>query len=169
MRESCIEDRTEKVNAAIERELIEAAEKEKIAKSEKEEAIAIENKKELDKFVREAKALLTSNYKDPSSAQFIDLVVVERYSPASKTLCGSVNAKNSYGGYIGFNKFFVVTSSEIPNGLAMWNEGQFLKRLGGDAKYERLRTIAMETDAEMLEEAKKICGKEPTNSVIMIE
>lgn len=48
------------------------------------------------------KDIVLSSLKDPSSAQFQNV----------KGSCGEVNAKNSYGGYIGFRKFYV--SNETP-------------------------------------------------------
>lgn len=56
-------------------------------------------------FVATAKAQLVRGLKDPASAQFRDLYV-SRSSTDGLTLCGEVNAKNSYGGYVGFNRFF---------------------------------------------------------------
>ena len=52
--------------------------------------------------------------KDPSSAQFQGLEL----KAGGKVLCGEINAKNSYGGYVGFRPF-VATSA----GAAIWNGG----------------------------------------------
>ncbi|WP_261154015.1 hypothetical protein [Serratia ficaria] len=52
------------------------------------------------------KNLLLSTLKDPYSA---DIKVVKEF-PATgeiKMLCGLVNAKNGYGGYNGFEKFYI--------------------------------------------------------------
>ena len=41
--------------------------------------------------------------KDPDSAKFDGVKVVS--APNGKVLCGFVNGKNSYGGYVGFKRF----------------------------------------------------------------
>lgn len=56
-----------------------------------------------DVFVRDAKRAITDNFKDPDSALFRDLFLSNKAVP---TLCGEVNAKNSYGGYVGYRRFF---------------------------------------------------------------
>lgn len=43
------------------------------------------------------------NLKDPSSAQFRNVRIVSWGS--QKLVCGEINAKNSYGGYVGFKRF----------------------------------------------------------------
>ncbi len=55
--------------------------------------------------VDKAKALLTRDFKDPLSAQWRGL-----FLRGDKTLCGEVNAKNSFGAYVGFHRFYVVLS-----------------------------------------------------------
>lgn len=48
--------------------------------------------------------------KDPDAAQFRNLFVAEyttKYGTKITILCGEVNAKNSYGGYVGFRSFAV--------------------------------------------------------------
>ena len=45
-----------------------------------------------------------SGLKDPGSAQFDD-VAATLLSDGTTYICGKVNAKNSYGGYIGFKPF----------------------------------------------------------------
>lgn len=50
-----------------------------------------------------------SKLKDPSSIQLRQLMVSNFQAPDSSPAtiwCGQVNAKNSYGGYVGFNPFF---------------------------------------------------------------
>jgi hypothetical protein len=51
--------------------------------------------------VSTAKELVARDLKDPSSAQFRNVKRGER------AVCGEVNAKNSYGAYIGFRHFYV--------------------------------------------------------------
>lgn len=58
-----------------------------------------------------AKAVIVEMLKDPESARFSDVVGVERVSaPGSVVICGKVNAKNSYGGYVGSVPFMVAGS-----------------------------------------------------------
>jgi hypothetical protein len=54
-------------------------------------------------FIDEAKANLTETFKDPQSAQYRSLFI-SKYGDA-RVLCGEVNGKNSYGGYVGFRRF----------------------------------------------------------------
>lgn len=54
-------------------------------------------------FLRAAKRSITRSFKDPDSALFRDLYISNKATP---TLCGEVNAKNSYGGYVGYKRFF---------------------------------------------------------------
>lgn len=49
--------------------------------------------------------------KDPNSAQFQNLQSTRQ--GASVMVCGSVNAKNSYGGYTGFRPFWVKLNPEL--------------------------------------------------------
>ena len=54
--------------------------------------------------VASAKAKLTIQLKDPDSAQFTGIVVAAEHG----LVCGWVNAKNSFGGYVGYRPFFVM-------------------------------------------------------------
>lgn len=51
------------------------------------------------------KSKVLDSLKDPESAQFKNLRLVK--GEGGEALCGEVNAKNSYGGYIGFSQFGV--------------------------------------------------------------
>jgi len=52
--------------------------------------------------IAHAKAVMALKLKDPDSARYIDLIVRD------KVVCGWVNAKNSFGGYVGYKPFFVM-------------------------------------------------------------
>lgn len=54
-------------------------------------------------FVAEAKAEVSRTFKDPSSAQWRNLYMAKG---GMTLLCGEVNAKNSYGAYTGFKRFY---------------------------------------------------------------
>ncbi len=62
-------------------------------------------------FVAEAKKRLTHDFKDPASAQYRDQFISE---VAGTVLCGEVNAKNSYGAYVGFRRFYATASQLVP-------------------------------------------------------
>lgn len=49
------------------------------------------------------KGKIAGKFRDPSSAQFRGVTRVTE----GDMVCGEVNAKNSYGGYVGFHRFFV--------------------------------------------------------------
>lgn len=82
--------------------------------------------KEIAGFTRKAKALLVANFKDPNSVQYRNLFVSMSTlgMPGNELpfLCGEVNAKNSYGAYIGFRLFYAddklltgVKNDDIPS------------------------------------------------------
>lgn len=60
------------------------------------------------------KAAVKNELKDPGSAQFRDLFTTRDFF-----LCGQVNAKNSYAGYVGFRRF--VAMGEV--GLVDFDDG----------------------------------------------
>lgn len=57
-----------------------------------------------DSLEADAKTAVASRLKDPGSAQFRNLRVVEQVA-GQDAVCGEVNGKNSYGGYSGFEEF----------------------------------------------------------------
>lgn len=64
-------------------------------------------------FVRKAQELLVQDFKDPASAQWRGLAVsTDGTYGTRRVLCGQVNAKNAYGGYIGFKEFAVAESDD---------------------------------------------------------
>jgi hypothetical protein len=76
------------------------AEQEKMATVDKTAVLA-----EVDRF----KAKLTENFKDPSSVHFKNVIAYGiSKGPIITFMCGQVNAKNSYGAYIGFKRFFMI-------------------------------------------------------------
>ena len=58
--------------------------------------------------IEKAKEAVRSNLKDPYSAQFRKIIVWN-----SSTVCGEVNAKNTYGGYVGYTRFIRVAGSIV--------------------------------------------------------
>jgi hypothetical protein len=51
------------------------------------------------------KAAVAYHMKDPNSAQFRNLYVARNAVNGSELLCGEVNVKNGFGGYVGFTPF----------------------------------------------------------------
>lgn len=65
-----------------------------------------------DSFVAQAKAELTKNFKDPDSALFRNLAVYQGLGDDKPlSLCGEVNAKNSFGAYVGYVEFYANAKS----------------------------------------------------------
>ena len=58
-----------------------------------------------------AKQVVANSLKDPNGAQFRN-VRLARYLDGN-VVCGEVNGKNSYGGYVGFSPFVASTSSSV--------------------------------------------------------
>ncbi|MBK5551925.1 hypothetical protein JFU49_16825 [Pseudomonas sp. TH03] len=67
----------------------------------------------------EVKVAVKSNLLDPESAQFRNLYTpsVSSKPMPSGAVCGEVNAKNGYGGYVGFKKFVQSAPGKAP---LMW-------------------------------------------------
>lgn len=57
---------------------------------------------------RTAQAKVADQMRDPASAQFRAVKVRK-----SGAVCGEVNAKNGYGGYVGFREFVVTPTGEV--------------------------------------------------------
>ena len=53
--------------------------------------------------IEETKGLMRDRLKDPDSAKFRNIKVVD--TPEGKFVCGEMNAKNSLGGYVGYKPF----------------------------------------------------------------
>lgn len=131
---------------------------------EKEKINAEEVKvNDLDNFVRKSKESLIRNYLDPSAAQFTNLVVVDDTKDKLRHLCGRVNGKNSYGGYIGALMFTVTWSNLEPSQPAIvkiWTEGDGERkrasneRISSDPRF--LEANKLEKRATMYEDAIKM-------------
>lgn len=68
--------------------------------------------------INTVKSTIKSTLKDPDSAIFKDVKVVTN-SKGEKSICGSYNAKNSYGGYVGYKGF----SADVKTGTIKSLEG----------------------------------------------
>jgi hypothetical protein len=61
-----------------------------------------------NQIIREAETAVANQLKDPYSAKFRGSFIVGGYPihSAPPTVCGEVNAKNSFGAYIGYKRFY---------------------------------------------------------------
>jgi len=66
---------------------------------------------EAEAAIAAAKAKLERKLKDPASAQYRDIKAIRNGDKV--IVCGEYNAKNSYGGYGGFEKFTVSADSVL--------------------------------------------------------
>jgi len=77
----------------------------------------------------QAKDAVKATLKDPESAQFRNLYTKSWTGKASPddAVCGEVNAKNSYGGYTGFTRFYQVNPNDAPVtwSTAAWENSSF--------------------------------------------
>lgn len=72
-----------------------------------------EQEKKTAELVRKLKETVVIGFKDPSSSQFKNANLRQKTYGEAYYLCGEVNAKNSYGGYVGFERFI---ATAYPNG-----------------------------------------------------
>lgn len=77
-------------------------------------AIGAANAQDETAVIAEAKSKVSMKMKDPDSAQFRDIVHVAPHGTLKTDLvCGWVNAKNSFGGYVGFRRFVTFGDSAL--------------------------------------------------------
>jgi hypothetical protein len=157
-RASCIQERAMKEESDV-------AARVKAASEEKEKVIKAEKTKEFDDFVQKSKEVLTRNFKDPTAALFTNLTVSE--NKFRKSLCGSVNGKNSYGAYIGANRFSVTWSGK--NVPEIWNEFESAKEL--KKSLSGMDTRDLEKSMENLEASfyDGNCGPSEHNTITKVE
>jgi len=78
--------------------------------------------------VQVVKMFITNGLKDPDSAKFRGLKM------KWGTVCGEVNAKNSYGGYAGFRRFYAIDGTDIHMEETRFSEAQWTQFCGPQAK-----------------------------------
>jgi hypothetical protein len=146
VRSACIKDREAKEQAENEEKSRAAlAEKEREAAREKELKEAAEKARASDEFVNKSKQLLVQNLKDPDSAKFTNLVIAQTGN--GKLLCGSMNAKNSYGGYVGAKRFYVLWDASAPDKPEVYTEGDETAR--ASARMDELLAITRSRSASL--------------------
>lgn len=62
--------------------------------------------------------------KDPYSAQFSELAAGKDQRNGATIVCGRVNAKNAFGGYVGATAFHVAFVDGVPSVTALDNGGE---------------------------------------------
>lgn len=66
-----------------------------------------------EQWIAFVKEQLTQNLKDPESAQFRKIYFAPfKNGEKGAYICGEMNAKNGYGGYVGFTPFYMDTTEE---------------------------------------------------------
>lgn len=88
--------------------------------------------------------------KDPQSAQFRDVKIVIN-TLSQQTVCGEVNAKNSYGGYTGFKPFYTTDGKNI----------QFIEN--SEKPYEYKKNLVKYSQAGCLGEIEEISTRKREN------
>ncbi len=98
------------------------------AKAKETQPTAREQENRQDLWIIKGKEAVLQKLKDPDSAKFRD-VYFHRGKLGMPVACGQVNAKNSMGGYAGFQRFVSGSTVELTylekevNGFAkVWNE-----------------------------------------------
>lgn len=66
-----------------------------------------------ESIIADAQEAIKSQLKDPYSAVFEDIYLGKAENGAP-VVCGTVNAKNSYGGYTGKKKFYYLNAAPKP-------------------------------------------------------
>jgi hypothetical protein len=89
----------------------------------------------VDPRIEAAKTVVRDRLKDPDSAQFKNVVVIQN-SVGETTICGLYNARNSFGGYIGFKQFGVSGNKFIDSSTEL-DELERFGCLGPDKEKER--------------------------------
>lgn len=64
-------------------------------------------------WVAKGQELVKSRLKDPSSAKFRNLYFIRASVGGAPTVCGEVNAKNSFGGMTGYKRFLSAGTIEF--------------------------------------------------------
>lgn len=89
-----------------------------------------------DNEIEYAKKLASRELRDPESAQYRDIYGVQTQN-GTRVVCGMVNAKNAYGGYVGFMPFSVagdtaIVASQVSNSSAQAVTMSMIRRVCGD-------------------------------------
>ena len=78
--------------------------------------------------VQVVKMSIAKSLKDPDSAKFRGVKL------KWGTVCGEVNAKNSYGGYAGYRRFYAIDGTDVHMEETRFSEAQWAQFCGPQAK-----------------------------------
>jgi hypothetical protein len=148
VRAACLKDQSDKVNARKEEQ---ASAKVREDEQKREQEAAAAKKRATDEFVGKSKQLLVDSLKDPDSARFSNLIIAERSE--GKLLCGSINARNSFGGYVGAKKFYVLWAGAAPAAPEVYTDGDIVKRL--DARLDQLKPSSSDSIGSQIRAAQE--------------
>lgn len=99
--------------------------------------------------INNAKKIIKNSLKDPDSVQFKDVRAVTN-TKGEKSICGSYNAKNSYGGYVGYKEFNSDIKTGMLKSIAGLNEYTLAGCNGKQAELKlRLELTTKEKQAEI--------------------
>ena len=103
------------------------------------------------------KSTIKSTLKDPESAIFKDVKIVTN-SEGEKSICGSYNAKNSYGGYTGFQSFYAKSNDKI----VYLNDDVNYQLAGCEGKTNELKAKELQKE-KLLKEKEEYVNKRVNN------
>lgn len=66
---------------------------------------------EVEQAAQRAKEAVAAQLRDPESARFRSVAIyqrIDRHGQSHTIVCGEVNGKNVYGGYVGYTEFYVI-------------------------------------------------------------
>jgi hypothetical protein len=125
--------------------------------------------------VKKSKNVLVENYKDPTSAQFTKIVVSEDRVLGSfgemiitNTVCGYVNGKNSYGGYVG-SEYFYVQWTEGINEPTIWTPNKYSDMMIKYSDVPKALALVEKLKADQLADAQKTCDASATTRITKID
>lgn len=101
------------------------------------------------------KTTVGAELKDPFSAVYSDMVVFK--SEGKTNVCGYVNAKNSYGGYVGKKRFFYVDHATEPGAVL---SPVLVDSLCRESTPQGAALVKAEAERRKVDEAGALCGPE---------
>lgn len=120
-----VEDRRLSLEREAERERVSVEKAKADQEAAEREAVEVQRQAAKQKqfiFVEDAKRRIAARLKDPDSAKFTAMNLHTNRQTGKRTLCGMVNAKNSYGGYVGATGFHV-TEEAVKRPIHMVGDG----------------------------------------------
>lgn len=100
---------------------------------------AVAQDKGYSALVAKAKKSISRDLKDPDAAKFRDIGIYKSTTgKGGVSVCGEINAKNSYGAYVGFRKFLVSDDIAIIDGA---EGGLSYDSLGPALCHERIASV----------------------------